>query len=435
MADLLLDRSLPPALQPNRRVQLPPLESFTLSNGMPVHLLQMGRQPVLELSIVYPAGKSFEKTPGLSSLVNRMLSEGTRSLTGYDFARKLDAYGASIDTDSGYESATVSLTTLSKHMHHTLPLLREMVTEPRLDAADFELLVKRTLNSFAVEEQKTEFAVRREFPRLLFGAEHPYGRHIGSAEVAALRLEEFAPFHTEFYAPDHAFILAAGRFETKELLDELEAQFGGIPRRGTSAPASAAMMPTAEQVKGFHVFPKDDARQASLRAGHTGFRRDHEDYYAMEVTNMIFGGYFSSRLNKNIREDKGYTYGIHSSWVSLRYGGYLVIQTDVGNEHIQHTLDEIRSEMMRLQDAGTKESELSLVKNYMLSRLVSSRETPAQLVETLCALFVNGIPYPELDLKFDRISAITAEQVQSAAQKWFRPQDMLEVVSGKWPAQ
>jgi zinc protease len=430
----MLDRTIAPELQPNRRLNLPELKSLRLDNGIQVYLLQIGRQPILELNVGFPAGKSFEHRPGLSSMTSRMLSEGTKNSTGYEFARRLDAYGVSIDTEAGHESANVSLSTLSRHMVHTIPLLREMITEPRFEVADFDLLVKRTLNSLEVEEKKTEYIVRREFGKLLFGDSHTYGQHVGREEIAAMQHGDIGPFHQQFYAPANAQIVAAGLFDADELIQVLNAQFGQLPiTAGFEKPVSAASLSHPAAEKGLHYFPMDDARQATIRAGHPGFERSHPDFYLMEVTNMIFGGYFSSRLNKIIREEKGYTYGIHSQWVSLKYGGYLIIHTDVGNEYIRPTLEQIRTEMKKLQDHGTTEEELSLVKSYMLSRLISSRETPGQLVETISALFVNGLPYEELDRKFDHINNVTVAQVQQMAQKWFRPDDLLEVVSGKLP--
>lgn len=435
MANLDLDRSMPPLAAPLEKVIFPKVRRATLSNGVEVHLLQFGTQEIVELSAVFPAGKSFETAPSVSTFTTKMLHEGTTRLSSLEFARLMDWYGAFVHVESGYESASLGLTSLAKHLESTVPLWVEMMVDPAFPGDEFEKLRERTLQHLDVEMQNTGFIARREFNRLMYGESHPYGAFSDKPDIEAIRLEQLKAFHQSHFHPANAVVVAVGRFDEDALLRLLDAHLGqhklAKPEDRISLMGATHDWPEIERVPGLHYFEKADSMQATLRVGHRGFARRHPDYYPMQVVNTVLGGYFGSRLMKNIREDKGYTYGIASAWLCMKFDGTFVIQTDVGNEYIMSTLEEMKKEIRLLMDRGVNAAELDLVRNYMLGRSATGRETPNQMLGLIQSALVNEYPLEEMDRKFDIVMAMRPEDVQRLAQQYLHPEKLIEVVCGK----
>lgn len=430
-----LDRSLPPQAAPLEKVIFPQVRRASLSNGVEVHLLQFGTQEIVEMSAVFPAGKSFEPAPSVSTFTTKMMHEGTSRLNSLEFARKMDWFGAFIHVESGYESASIGLTTLAKHLESTVPLWVEMMVDPAMPDHELEKLRERTLQHLDVEMQNTGFIARREFNRLMYGLQHPYGAFSDKPDIEAIRLEQLRAFHKRNFHPGNAIIVAVGRFDEERLLGLLDSELGRH-KLDNSAERVSLMGASHDwqevvPVPGLHYFEKADSMQATLRVGHRGFARRHPDYYPMQVVNTALGGYFGSRLMKNIREDKGYTYGIASAWLCMKFGGSFVIQTDVGNAYIMSTLEEIKKEIRLLTDRGLGAGELDLVRNYMLGRSATGRETPNQMLGLIQSALVNEYPLEEMDRKFDIVMAMRPTDVQRLAQKYLHPEKLVEVVCGK----
>jgi predicted Zn-dependent peptidase len=435
MANPMLDRTLTPVAAPLEKILFPKVRIAHLTNGIPVYLLQFGTQEIVELNALFPAGKSFESAPSVSGFTAKMIQEGTRTRNSLEFARVLDRFGAFIHVESGYESATVGLTSLAKHLQSTVPLWAEMMLEPAFPADELEKMRDRTLQHMDVEEQKTAYIARKEYNRLLFGTQHPYGAHSGKDDIRAITLEQLKEFHASHFHVANASVIATGRFDEAQLLSLLEATIGAqkldAPDQKISLSGSHGRweMPTA--ATGLHYFEKPESMQATIRVGHRAFPRSHPDHYPMQVVNTVYGGYFGSRLMKNIREEKGYTYGVGSAWLTMKYDGLFVVQTDVGNQYINSTLEEIRKEMQLLIEKGLPLAELDLVRNYMLGKSATGRETPSQLLGLIQNALINDFSFEEIDRKHDIIMALTTDDIQRLAAKYFQPSQLLEVVCGK----
>jgi zinc protease len=431
----MMNRSVPPAAAPLEKILFPTVRRAALRNGVDVYMLQFGSQEVMELVALFPAGKCFEPAAAVSNFTAKMIQEGTRHRNSLEFARAIDNFGAFVHVESGYEAASVGLTTLSKHIQKTVPLWAEMILEPSMPEMELEKMRERSLQHLDVEEQKTGYIARREFNRLLFGAAHPYGAPGGKAEIAALQLADLKAFHQSHFHPGNAVIVAVGRFDEAALLDSLNATLGQQALAPGQAKVDLGMSHGRWQADtpatGLQYFEKPDSVQATLRVGHRAFARSHPDYYPMQVVNTVYGGYFGSRLMKNIREDKGYTYGVGSAWLSMKYDGLFLVQTDVDNAYIEPTLREIKMEMDRLIAHGVSDAELDLVRNYTLGRSATGRETPSQLNQLMQNALINGFDFQDMDQKFDIVMGLTAADIQRLARHYFDPAQLLEVVCGK----
>jgi len=424
----ILDRTLAPNASAFRHIPLPEAQKVTLSNGIPVYLLPYGTAEVLEVQAIFKGGTNYQKKAGVAAFSMQNMVEATRQHSSLELARILDGYGAWMGQQAEEECLSVSLATLSKNLVHTLHLLKEVITEPLFSEQEFVAMKARSLQRMHVSEQKTATKAIRSFRELMFGEKHPYGLSFGSAELESIELEEIRAYYHSFIYPGNLSLLLCGNYDQDACLHLLEKEFGKLPK-GRKAPESVKIA-SGNPLLGRHVLDHD-GMQSSLRLGHKGIARNHEDYYGMQVANTILGGYFGSRLMHNIREEKGYTYGIYSGWLGLKHGGFFIVQADVGNEYAEATIEEVKKEMRLLCEKGVSASELDLVKSYMLGQGISQRETPFQLGELLRFSLSQEIPFREIDRKFEVINQISADEIQTLVNKYLQPDQMIEVVVGK----
>jgi zinc protease len=426
----MLNRITPPPVRPLSPRTLPAYREAALSNGIPVYWIPHGQVEVAEVMMVFRAGDSFQPKPGLADYTAKMMAEGTASYTSTGLARKLDDHGAWLSHETDMEFISLNLTSLERHLPDTLPLMHEVGFTPTFPEAEFQKMKQRNLQKQRVTEQKTGWLARRHFGPLLFGPEHPYGKSLGLPEIEAIHYEDLAPYYQRYFQAGNAFFAVSGRFDEHKLLALLDQTFGGLPYIGANKEDSSAKdVPFVTQT-GRHYVEKEGL-QSTIRLGHIGKERSHPDYYPMEVVNTILGGYFGSRLMKNIREEKGYTYGIGSSWVGMRYGGYFMTQADVGNEYIEPAIAEIKKEMRRLMEEGVEEEEMELVRNYLMGRNIGARETPTQMAEILRYSISSGISFAEIDRRSEVVQNIRKEEIAELAQKHLQPDHLTEVVAGK----
>ena len=426
----ILDRKTPPQAMPMRPISLPPYSEASLSNGISVYLLPFGNADVVDIQMVFGGGKVFQSKTGQAGFMSRNMSEGTASYSSLELAQHLDNYGAWVVPSSGSEFISVSLSTLTRHIPSTIPFMKEVAFTPTFPQTEFDKMKQRTLEKMHINSQKTNNIARKNFSRYFYGFDHPYGSYFGAEELEQLERDDLVAYFNQYLYPGNFKLLVVGKFDEDNMLKMLEENFGGLDLKEPFKGVSPAKDATPRQELGRKYIEKD-GMQATLRLGHRGVKYGHPDYYPLQVMNTILGGYFGSRLMKNIREDKGYTYGIYSGMAAFKHDGHFVVQGDVGNEYIEPTITEVKKEMRKLMDDGVGESELQLVKNYMLGKAISQRETPFQLAGTLRFTIENGLTFADIDRKWEIYQNITTKEVQELAQKYLFPDDMLEVVVGK----
>lgn len=429
-----LDRTTPPPAAPLAYIPLPHVQQHTLSNGIPAYLVRYGTQEVVECQLAFPAGNCYETHVGLAAFTGKLLTEGTPSRTSLQLAQQLDDFGASISVDTGYELSTVTLSTLERHLPLTLNLLKDVVLNAHMPEEEFVTERERTRQRLRVEALKTPYQARILLGEKLFGAGHPYATHPKEADLDALSAELCRIYARTYFHPTRATLIVAGLFDVDDTLRLLESKLGSI------APPDAALVPMASRAvavqpvaaaPGTYMHPMPGNVQSSVRVGLPGLPRRHESYHPMRLVNTLLGGFFGSRLMKNIREEKGYTYGIYSQWQCLQHAGSFSISADVGNEFVADTLVQIRLEMQRLREERVPDEELDVARNYLLGRIVSQQETPFQVADLLKMLLHYGLPTEELATGFARIQHIGPDEVQALAQQYLDPDALRVVVAGE----
>jgi len=404
-------------------------EFVTLDNGIPVYLINSANQDLVKIELLFEAGKWYEEKPLVATFTSKMLKEGTRSMTSGQIADRIDYYGAHLETSADKDMGYISLYTLNKHLERTLPVLADVVMNPAFTAGELETLRQNRMQRFIVNNEKVRYLAKRKFNTLIYGHEHPYGRIFEVEDFAGIRREDLVDFHASHYSARHCKIIAAGSIRP-DFITLLNKHFSGFLSQQTGInPNGKISFPAVDPAK--NKITKQDAVQSAIRIGRTLFNKTHADYARLKVLNTILGGYFGSRLMTNIREEKGYTYGIGSGIVSLQHSGYFFISSEVGAEVTTDAVKEVYHEIDRLQQDLVPADELDLVKNYMLGTFLRSLDGAFSLSENYKGLLEYGLDYDYLRKFVDVVRSVTPEELRDLAGKYLNTRDLTELTVGK----
>lgn len=425
----MLNRTQAPLITPLSIAPFPEVISRQLSNGMPIHFLPWGSEPILEIKWVFYAGSAHDNHLPLADFTAKMLKEGTKSFSSDKLADFLDFYGAYLEVSSGMETATVSLVTLEKHLEKVFPLLDEIIFNPTFPSPELNLMKERVLQQMLVDEQKTSWHARRIFIGKILGEGHPYGKYAEKEDIKSLMLEDIRKFHKENYRIGNGFMLVSGHFDINKMVTLMEASYGQMKDNAPRLISKAADKSISFIPEKIHI-ELENKEQTSIRLGHPSIQRNHPDFMPLQLANLILGGYFGSRLMKNIREEKGYTYGIGSFISGYLYAGYFGISTDVGKNYVEDTLKETLYEINRLIEFGVASEELEIARNYYLGQMTANRETPFQMGDHLLTALVNQLPLNSLDEEFEKIKNTDETELIRLYKTYFHPDQMLIVTCG-----
>jgi len=427
--EMIIDRSLQPAIRPVDQVSVMHARRFDLDNGIPVYAITAGFQDLIKLELIFP-NKNFDpKNPLINSITNRMMSEGTSKYTSEQLAESIDYYGAFYETDENSDFTSVNLFTLNKHLPETLPFLAAILHDPVFPERELKIMVQNSKQRLTVENEKVSSLARRKFNETIFGKDHPYGHFTQTEDYDVIRREDLAAHHRKKYNASNCTIIISGlvREESIQMLNKFLGQRKDVsPNGGVSQKT-----PFGSGLPGKFHLEKENAVQSAFRIGKPFFNRTHADYPGMAVLNTILGGYFGSRLMSNIREDKGYTYGIGSAIVSMSQGGYFFITTEVGAEVTQPAIEETYKEIIRLQQEPVDNEELDMVRNYMTGTFLKSTDGAFQLAERFKSIYLYGLDYSYYDRYLEKIKNIGADEIQSLAVQYLKPESFYQVVVGR----
>jgi zinc protease len=425
---MTLDRRQSPPFQAITEVRLPAVQSATLSNGLPIHWIGVPHQPVMRIECIFNAGVWYENgQPGAAFFAMKMLAEGTIQRSSAEISEYIDRYGAFLELNSGPDRASLVIYCLTRHLPSVLPLLKELLTESTFPQKELDDLRNITLQNLRVNAEKNAYVAGVLFRQNLFGKEHPYGRSQQPELVEQITRQTVVDYFDKAIRNRPFQILLAGQVGELEigLIDKYLGQLPILEAVLNEGISFSAALPES-----VILAEKAESLQSSIRMGRRLFTRHHADFFPMVVTNEIFGGYFGSRLMKNIREEKGFTYGISSNMVSFRNDGYFLIGTDVKKEFTQQTLDEIRKEIYILQTQPVPADELETVKNFMAGEFVGSLNTPFEIADRYKTILLDGMPADFLTNYVANLRTVSAESIQQMAKTYLVDALLSEVVVG-----
>jgi predicted Zn-dependent peptidase len=427
------DRSTPPAVGEAPQLTLPPIQKRALSNGVPVWLVEAHEVPLARVTLLLKAGAGDDPNgkPGLASLTLAMLDEGAGSRSALEIADEIEFLGATLATNSSFDASSVSLAVPVARMGPALSVMADVALRPAFPGAELERLRKERLTSLLQARDDPAAVAPMAFARLLFGPSHRYGTGtIGTAAtLEGFTISDLAAFHSAAFQPSNATLLVVGDVATDDVLPQLEKHFGGW-RSQVAAPRHAAV-PAAPQPAERRIVIVDmpGAEQSQIRIGWVGVSRLSPDYFTLQVLNTILGGSFTSRLNQNLREQHGYSYGASSRFdMRLSPGPFFAgagVQTDKTTEALREFFNELTA--IRKPVAA---DELNKAKNYIAFGFPGQFETIGDLSSQLEPLAIYGLPDTYYTDYVKNIQAVTADAVAKAAETHIQPERFLVVVAG-----
>jgi len=425
----MLNRKTAPAITDAVKfhLALPSHKKVSLRNGVDVFLVNMGTLDTLMLNVVFYAGNCFESRNDIAAATNFLLKNGTRNRTAYEINEYFEYYGAFLSRHAGHETAELTLHCLNKHTDVLLPVLAELIQDSVLPEEELKIYKKNMQQRLEVNLRKNDFVASRLIDAYLFGEQHPYGRYSSIAGYEALNSDEVKDFYTRYYQQGRCMIFVAGLLPDN-IIEQLEKNFGGLSFSGSARPDLAASPIEPALQKKYRILNDPDAVQGAIRIARNFPNRHHPDFQKMLVLNNLFGGFFGSRLMANIREDKGYTYGIHSYLTNLIQESNLMISTEAGKDVSEATIKEVYIEMDRLCNEPVPEDELQITRNFMIGTLLGDLDGPFQVAGRWKSLLLNGLTEDYFYEGVEVIKTVTAKDLQELANKYLKPADFYELV-------
>jgi zinc protease len=417
----MLDRKIAPAFQKSNFFELIKPERLTLPNGVALIVVPGGQQEVVKIELIFKAAKWQETHAGVSYFTAHLLQKGTSTKNGFQISSELDQYGVHLEVTPGFDFTSITLYGLTKNINRFFGLLLELITEPAFPELELQQTKDIYMQGLKINLEKTSYLASRQIRKVLFGNDHPYGRDAELQDIEKIQRQQLFEFHQRHYS--NFDIICSGKLNDATL-DALKKTFGALL---VSTSTGKTVAKKEEPINNSYV-EKENTVQTSIRLGKRMISRTHPDYPALLLLNHIFGGYFGSRLMKNIREEKGLTYGIYSSVTALLHDCFMSIGADVDKENRELTTEEIKKELKSLRTQAVGATELETAKNHFIGSLQAEITTPFAHADKIKNMLLYALPsdyYQSLLIKVDLVNETT---LLETAEKYFA-EDSFSVVA------
>lgn len=423
----MLNRTIAPAFRQVNDINFIKPTANNLTNGIPVYIINAGETELVRIEFIFDNVNFDVNQPLQAVAVNGLINSGTKTLSAKEIAEKVDYYGAFLQTDYSADHITITLYSLTKHLPTVLPIIWSVLNESIFPQHELDIYKQNQKQKLQVSLQKNDYLARKNFAHAIFG-NTAYGSDINLSDYDVLKQEDLLAYYKTAFQPQNCTIVIAGKFVAKDF-DVLNGVFGGI-WENSGAIVKNSFHFEAMVGKDLYI-EKAEALQSAIRMGNLSINRTHTDFPSLQILNCVFGGYFGSRLMANIREDKGYTYGIGSGIASLKHAGYFFLATEVGADVCASALTEIEKEIDILRTDLIPDEELDLVRNYMLGSLLGSLENAFSHADKFKNIHFAGLGYDYYENYIHTVKNITADHLKVIANKYLDWNAMTRVVVGK----
>lgn len=406
-------------------ITLKPCTRLSLSNGVPVYYINDGAEEVAMIDFVFEGGNNYENKNGVAVATNYLIKNGTSKKNAFEITEYFEYYGAYLSRKCYNETASITLHCLAKHLKELLPVIRELITDAVFPQSELEIFQQNSIQRLSVNLLKCDFVANRLIDQYLYGATHPYGRVSSKKDIEAITREDLVSFFQQFYVNAKCKIFSAGKLPA-DFEQLLETHFGDLSLNQNILTVTHKRE-ISFQKKHFIQNDKNGV-QGAIRIGRPFPDRKHPDFKKAIILNTLFGGYFGSRLMGNIREDKGYTYGIHSYLENHLEESSWVISTEAGKEVCEATIKEVYKEMQLLREEPVNEEELLLVKNYMMGLNLGYIDGPFQIISRWKSLILNGLDENYFYDSLQVIKKVSSEELLELSNKYLVPEQFFELL-------
>ena len=424
-----MDRTIQPEIQPLKNFHIQTPVRTTLPNGIPLTVINAGEQEVVRMDVLFSGGR-WQQSQKLQALfTNRMLREGTTKYTAATIAEKLDYYGSWLELSSSSEYAYITVYSLNKYLAKTLEVVESMIKEPLFPQKELQTILDTNIQQYLVNTSKVDFLAHRSLLKSLYGEQHPCGKIVMEEDYHTITPEVLREFYERYYHSGNCSIFLSGKV-TDDIISRVTDIFG-IPFGQYQLQMPKSSFPFAAIPEKRIFTEREDAMQSAVKMGCTTINREHPDYPKLRVLMTLFGGYFGSRLMSNIREDKGYTYGISAGVVFYPDSGLLIVSTETDNEYVEPLIQEVYHEIDRLHLDPVSAEELRIVRNYMLGEMCRSYESPFSLSDAWIFIATSGLKDDYFARSLQAVNEITPAEIQDLAQRYLCKETLKEVIAGK----
>jgi len=427
-----VDRTKPPAPKPAPSVTLPEIQKVKLSNGLQVWLVEHHELPTVAFNLVIQAGSDHDPVaqPGLASMTADVLDEGTKTRTSLEISEAMSSIGASFGASSSWDGSFLTLNTLTKHLQKALEVYTDVLTNPVFPQKEFERLRKQRLTMLLQQRDQPVAIANNSYARILYGDAHPYGNNPSGSEssLKALNRDDLAKFYETYYRPNNSTLIVVGDVKMDQITSLLEKALEGW--KSGEIPAMTIPDPKPVEKMRVYLIDKPGAPQSEIRVGYPALARSTPDYFPVTVMNRMLGGQFTSRINLNLREKHGYTYGATSMFRFQKGVGPFQAQGGIVTEKTDSAIAECMNEIRLMHDKGMTSDELDFVKKGLVGNFALSFETPSQIAGALQNIVLYGLPDDYYQHYLQNIENVSLDEANRAAQKYLDASHMDIVVVG-----
>lgn len=429
-----LDRTKPPKIGKPKDVKFPKYHESVMKNGVTVLVVQDKRVPLVTCRLVFKSGSSYDSfsgnnKSGLASLTAELLTKGTSSMNASEIAEEVDYHGAVLTSGCDYDASYMSSYSLKKHFDRIFHITSDVVLNSIFAEEEIQREKKQRINSLLSYLDEGDYLAGKTFNKKVY-KDTPYSNPVEGLEssINNLKRDDFKSFHKTHYVPNNLIIAFVGDIEINEAEEFVQKNFSDWE----SKKIEELNMPhvAMDDETTVHVIKKKGAVQSDIHLGHLGVTRNNPDFISVLVMNTILGGYFTSRINKNLREVHGYTYGARSVFNWRKYNGDFSVETDVKNNNTLNAINEIIKELKKIKQEKVSEDELSDVKSYISGNFPLRLETPNAIATRVINLKLYDIESDYYDKYVSRVNALSVEDIHSAADKYLHPDKLIVSIAG-----
>lgn len=412
-----------PEIKKINEVEVLKPSQYVSNEGVDIYSVHTPAQDVVRISLVFCCGVKYQNKPFISSTTANLLSEGCGNRTSHEVAQLLDFYGIYYDVNVDRDYTVITMCVLGKFADKALEILSEIILKPQFLEEECDVYTQKRKSDLKIEREKVDVLSREELARTIFGALHPYGAFANADDYDGVTVADLRAFYNRFYTRSNLFVVVSGNInnviieDVKRIVDALPK---GMPERTiTEAPTA---LPQIKKVE------SDDSVQSAVNIGRVLFSRNHPDFVAMQVTATLLGGYFSSRLVRNLREENGFTYGVYAAVVNLQDSGYFAISTELKKELTDAAIEEIFKEIELLQKEEPSEEELEMVKRVITGEMLRILDGPFGIADVTIENIQNGVTNRATEQMIEKIDEITPAMVSNMARKYLKREDLSVII-------
>jgi zinc protease len=428
---MTVDRSTAPQPSEPRPYHFPSITRTTLPNGLRVLVAENHNAPLVSLRALVRSGADHDTvhTAGLASITADMLDEGAGNRDAIRIAEDVGLLGGALGTGADWDASYISLDVLSRNAEPSLSIFGDVTARATLPEDGLERVRAERLNEILQQRNEPGAIAGKRFANLLYGTGAYGNSTIGNADtVAKITIDDVRRFYQQHFIPNDSSVVVSGDITAANAI-ELVTRTLGNWQRGPE-PARPVVSPRAIDSTAIYVIDRPQAVQSEIRVGHLGVPRSTDDYFPLSVMNAIFGGVFNSRINLNLRERHGYTYGARSQFAYRRQAGPFVIAAPVRNEVTRESVSEVLSELRRIRTGDLEDGEMNDTKNYLMGVFPATVQTASDIASRLVDMELYGLPEDYFDRYRENIAAVTKEEITRVANKYLDPDKVLIVIVG-----